>query len=61
MFDESGFSIPPNHRYIWMKRNEVHFITAIRSKRIHVMGYLLSTGQLMTSCLEGLIASVWFY
>ena len=58
MFDESGFSIPLNHRYAWMKRNEVHFITAIRSKRIYRMECLLFTGQLMTSCLEELITNI---
>ncbi len=34
---------------------------AVRLKRVNVMGSLLSTGHLITSCLQESINSRWFY
>lgn len=41
--DETGFSASPDNRYAWTKQ-----VDAVRSKRVNVMGCLLSTGQLIT-------------
>lgn len=59
--DESGFSSTPNNRYAWTQRREVHAVTALRSKRVNVMGCLLSANQFITSCLEESVCSTWFY
>ncbi len=59
--DETGFSSTPDNRYAWTKQGEVHAVDAVRSKRVNVMGCLLSTGQLITSCLQDSVNSRWFY
>ncbi len=59
--DESGFSATPDNRYAWTKKGEVHQVTAMRSKRINVLGALLSTGNLALTCFEQPINSQWFY
>ncbi|MEK5782100.1 hypothetical protein VXE43_19405, partial [Acinetobacter baumannii] len=40
---------------------DVHAVDAIRLKRVNVMGCLLSTGKLVTSCLQESVTSTWFY
>ena len=59
--DETGFAATPDNRYAWVKRGEVHAVDAVRLKRVNVMGCLLSTGQLVTSCLQESVNSRWFY
>lgn len=59
--DETGFSATPNNRYAWTQVGEVHAVEAARLKRVNVMGCMLSTGQLITSCLQEPITSNWFY
>ena len=59
--DETGFSASPDNRYAWTKQGETHQVDAVRSKRVNVMGCLLSTGQLITSCLHESVTSNWFY
>ena len=54
-------SISVEYQQIMTQHNKVHSITAIRSKRINVMGCLLSIGQLITSCLKESVTSTWFY
>jgi hypothetical protein len=39
----------------------VHAVDAVRLKRINVIGCLLSTGRLITSCLQESVNSRWFY
>ena len=50
--DETGFSATPDNRYAWTKIGDVHAVDAVRLKRVNVMGCLLSTGHLITSCLQ---------
>ena len=59
--DETGFSSTPDNRYAWTKIGDVHAVDAIRLKRVNVMGCLLSTGKLVTSCLQESVTSTWFY
>ncbi|MEZ1997105.1 IS630 family transposase [Acinetobacter lwoffii] len=59
--DETGFSSTPDNRYAWTKIGDVHAVDAIRLKRVNVMGCLLSTGKLVTSCLQESVKSTWFY
>lgn len=59
--DESGFSATPDNRYAWTKQGEVHQVSAVRLKRVNVMGCLLSTGHFLTSCLHEPVTSSWFY
>lgn len=59
--DETGFSATPDNRYAWTKIGDVHAVDAVRLKRVNVMGCLLSTGHLITSCLQESINSRWFY
>ena len=59
--DETGFSATPDNRYAWTKIGDVHAVDAVRLKRVNVMGSLLSTGHLITSCLQESINSRWFY
>ncbi|MCP5773865.1 hypothetical protein NL389_29020, partial [Klebsiella pneumoniae] len=50
-----------DNRYAWTKIGDVHAVDAIRLKRVNVMGCLLSTGKLVTSCLQESVKSTWFY
>ena len=59
--DETGFSATPDNRYAWTKIGDVHAVDAVRLKRVNVMGCLLSTGHLITSCLQESVNSRWFY
>ena len=59
--DETGFSSTPDNRYAWTKQGEVHAVDAVRLKRVNVMGCLLSTGKLISCCLQESVNSRWFY
>ena len=59
--DETGFSATPDNRYAWTKRGDVHAVDAVRLKRVNVMGCMLSTGQLITCCLQESVNSHWFH
>lgn len=59
--DETGFSATPDNRSAWTKIGEVHAVDAVRLKRVNVMGCMLSTGQLVTCCLQESVNSRWFY
>ena len=59
--DETGFSATPDNRYAWTKIGDVHAVDAVRLKRVNVMGCLLSTGHLITRCLQESVNSRWFY
>jgi hypothetical protein len=59
--DETGFSSTPDNRYAWTKMGEVHAVDAVRLKRAYVIGCMLSTGQLITCCLQECVNNRWFY
>lgn len=47
--DEVGFSQTPPNRDAWTPAGECHTATAVRGKRLNILGALLSTGALFTT------------
>lgn len=59
--DETGICSTPGNRYAWVKRGETHQVTATRSKRVNIMGALLSTGDFVSTCLQESVTGQYFY
>jgi hypothetical protein len=59
--DETGFSATPDNRYAWTK-DEAMFMRLMLFVRlaVNMMGCLLSTGHLITSCLQNPLAVAGF-
>ena len=50
--DEAGFVQTPPNRGAWTPAGECHSATAVRGKRLNILGALLSTGALFTAKLR---------
>ena len=50
--DEAGFTQTPPNRGAWTPSGECHAATAVRGKRLNILGALLSTGALFTAKLR---------
>ena len=59
--DETGICSTPDNRYAWTIKGQVHQVTAIRSKRVNIIGALLSTGHFVTACLQESVTGEYFY
>jgi len=59
--DEAGFAPQPPNRSAWTKRGETHAVTAKRARRLHVIGALLSSGQLVMTKLWQSVNGLWFF
>jgi transposase len=49
--DEAGFAQTQPNRSAWTPAGQCHATTAVRGKRLNIMGALLSTGELFTAKL----------
>ena len=49
--DEAGFTQTPPNRGAWTPAGQCHGATALRGKRLNILGALLSTGALFTAKL----------
>lgn len=49
--DEAGFALTPPNRNAWSPAGQCHATTAVRGKRLNIIGALLSSGGLFTAKL----------
>ena len=59
--DEAGFAPQPPNRSAWARRGETHVVEAKRSKRLNVIGALLSSGRLLMAKLWHTVNGLWFF
>lgn len=59
--DEAGFAPQPPNRSAWTAKGEVHAVEPKRSKRLNVMGALLSSGGLFMAKLWESVNGLWFF
>lgn len=59
--DEAGFAARPPNRSARGKAGETHAVEAKRSKRLNVIGALLSSGGLMLAKLWRSVDGLWFF
>jgi transposase len=59
--DEAGFAPQPPNRSAWGKEGETHSVVPKRSKRLNLIGALLSSGQLMLAKLWQNVDGLWFF
>lgn len=59
--DEAGFAPQPPNRSAWSKAGETHAVEAKRSKRLNVIGAMLSSGGLVLAKLWHSVNGLWFF
>ncbi len=59
--DEAGFAPQPPNRSAWSKVGETHKVVSRRSRRLNVIGALLSSGGLLLAKLWRGVNGLWFF